>query len=401
MKIGLILSNDWELFGNGSGDYFEIQHRPLQQLLDGVEAHGAKLTVMAEIGQQWAHQRLGEQESWAHEVACAWEASLQDTIRRGSDVQLHLHPQWLQASYERQQWQVDARRLSISSLSETEMATVLRQGKTDLETLLRPISPQYDCLAFRSGWYCMQPSQTVTRTLLNTGFSCDTSVVPGAVKSGLYDYRGAHSTYLPWFARAEDVRYASEVPSGLLEIPIHAVDTLEWPLLNRVNWLGLSNFLSFGVMIDQADAVWARRRKHLERQRRLAGGKSILEATHPLSLIEKLKRYWSHLFLVKRAVRLDYDNLLPAVFVSYLKRIITTHQRRCTGQDDSVILPIMASGHVKRMLSCDNIKRTLEMVNRQFKNNIVYWTLSDAVTHCLAAVDKVSQPGPQPRAASS
>ena len=92
MKIGLVLSNDWELFGNGSGDYFEIQHHPLQQLLDVVEGHGAPLTVLAEIGQQWAHQRLGQQESWAHDIACAWESILQDTIRRGSDVQLHLHP---------------------------------------------------------------------------------------------------------------------------------------------------------------------------------------------------------------------------------------------------------------------------------------------------------------------
>jgi len=52
MKLALILTNDWELFGDGSGDYFEIQHKPLEELLDTVEDHGAKLTVMAEVGQQ-------------------------------------------------------------------------------------------------------------------------------------------------------------------------------------------------------------------------------------------------------------------------------------------------------------------------------------------------------------
>jgi hypothetical protein len=86
MKIGLVLSNDWELFGNGAGDYFEIQHHPLQQLLDVVEGYGAPLTVMAEIGQQWAHQRLGEHESWARDIACAWELILQDTIRMCSSI---------------------------------------------------------------------------------------------------------------------------------------------------------------------------------------------------------------------------------------------------------------------------------------------------------------------------
>ena len=81
MKIGLILSNDWELFGDGSGDYFEIQHKPLESLLSTVENHSAKLTVMAEVAQQWAHQKIREQEPWADEVVFAWEAMLKETIR--------------------------------------------------------------------------------------------------------------------------------------------------------------------------------------------------------------------------------------------------------------------------------------------------------------------------------
>ena len=58
MNLGLIITNDWEVFGDGSGDYFELQHKPLEALLKVVEEYGAKLTVMAEVGQQWAHQTL-------------------------------------------------------------------------------------------------------------------------------------------------------------------------------------------------------------------------------------------------------------------------------------------------------------------------------------------------------
>ena len=58
MKIGLVFINDWELFGDGSGDYFKIQHQPLLELLDTVELHGARLTVMAEVAQQWAYRNL-------------------------------------------------------------------------------------------------------------------------------------------------------------------------------------------------------------------------------------------------------------------------------------------------------------------------------------------------------
>jgi len=76
MKLGLIISNDWELFGDGSGDYFEVQHRPLEALLQTVEDHGAKLTVMAEVAQQWAHQRISPHAPWAREVVEAWESIL-------------------------------------------------------------------------------------------------------------------------------------------------------------------------------------------------------------------------------------------------------------------------------------------------------------------------------------
>jgi hypothetical protein len=151
MKLGLILSNDWELFGDGSGDYFEVQHRPLKALLQTVEDHGANLTVMAEVAQQWAHQRLAPHATWAREVVEAWEAILQETVKRRSDVQLHVHPQWLHARYEQQAWQVDFDQWAIAKLDPTSIETVIQRGQQYLERLLQPINPDYACIAFRAG----------------------------------------------------------------------------------------------------------------------------------------------------------------------------------------------------------------------------------------------------------
>jgi hypothetical protein len=44
MRLGLVLTNDWELYGDGSGDYFEVQERPLRSLLRAAEDYGAKIT---------------------------------------------------------------------------------------------------------------------------------------------------------------------------------------------------------------------------------------------------------------------------------------------------------------------------------------------------------------------
>ena len=168
MKLGLILSNDWELFGDGSGDYFEIQHQPLHALLNTVEQHGAKLTVMAEVGQQWAHQKISNDQPWAGEVAESWEAILKETIEKDHDVQLHLHPGFLDATYENNKWRLNYSHWAISSLEPPVMESVLKEGKQYLEGLLCPINPDYECIAFRAGDFCIQPSGTVIRRLLKS-----------------------------------------------------------------------------------------------------------------------------------------------------------------------------------------------------------------------------------------
>src|SRR5262249_21791631 len=156
-------SNDWELYGDGSGDYYELQEASLKALLTALENHGAKLTVMAELGQQWAHLEIGEKESWAREIAQSWERTLAEVVKRGSDVQLHLHPQWLNAKHENGRWTLDLSRWSISSLDHQAIEAVLLKGKRYLESLLKGIDPDYECIAFRAGAYCIQPSNIVIR----------------------------------------------------------------------------------------------------------------------------------------------------------------------------------------------------------------------------------------------
>src|SRR5262245_19077263 len=161
MRLGLILTNDWELFGDGSGDYFEIQHRPLEDLLGVFAKYNAKLTVMAEVGQQWAHQRIGDREPWARNVVEAWESILKKTIRNKHEVQLHLHPQWLDAEYKDNKWQVNLDNWAVSSLPSETTGKIFKKGKLYLENILKPVAPSYECIAFRAGAYCIQPSTVV------------------------------------------------------------------------------------------------------------------------------------------------------------------------------------------------------------------------------------------------
>lgn len=376
MKLGLIISNDWELYGDGSGDYFEIQHQPLRDLLDVAESHGVKITVLADICQQWAHKKIRNQYPWAGEIADAWESMLIEVIRRGCDVQLHLHPQWLAAEYENNRWHLDMDHWAISSLRSDVMEKILADGKNYLEKLFKPIAPEYKCIAFRAGAYCIEPSENVIRNLLKVGILCDTSVTKGLKQKDNYDFSDAFSNHMPWFADSTAIKYRSSNNSGLLEIPIHSFIGLDSYLLNRLTRNRFFNLFHFGILRNKQDMDWQlEREEYIQKKytsRNRYGSTKSMEMKPNLSyLLSKIAS--------TRVVQLDYDKLSPHQFVGCLSHVFK-RMRSLKGRD--IILPIMSSGHTKNMHNVDNIRKILDLIDRKLKGRIDYWTLTKANEYC-------------------
>ena len=370
MKLGLVITNDWEVFGDGSGDYFELQHKPLEALLKVIEDHGAKLTVMAEVGQQWAHQSIAEQEPWSREVAASWESMLKDTVRRQFDVQLHLHPQWLNAKYTDKRWQLSLNQWSVGGLAPSPLEAVLRSAKHYLDNLLQPVCPGYECLAFRAGSYCIEPSQHVIKALLDTGFICDSSVTKGLYNPLFFDYRDAFSHFMPWFTSSEDVKYRCDSASGLLEMPICSYATFDSPILRKLVSPQLFYWLFLGVRIDRDDRNWLAKQSQGMLQKYPPGKRPFL--------MEKMKsvRWILSNLLSKTAIQLDYDFLPPKVFVKFLRAILEKCQ---TVGLDGITIPIVASGHTKNAHSPENIVRILQAVQTTLPGRVVYCTLREAI----------------------
>ncbi len=374
MRLGLVLTNDWELFGDGSGDYFELQHRPLQALLTAAEDHGARITVMAEVGQQWAHLEVGARESWAREIADAWEAMLRETIKRRSDVQLHLHPQWLHAKCDdARRWQVDFAWWATAALPVDILEAALLRGKHYLERLLQPVDAAYACIAFRAGAYCIQPSRRVIAALRRAGFRCDSSVSKGLVQPPFYDYRDAHSNVVPWFTGADDVRWpdapTAGAGAGLLELPIYAQPAVDMPILRKVISPALYYRLFHGVRVPDEDRRWlseqrrTRGRRYPMHRRLLRGGRS------------RSVRWWLAQALSHSVLQLDYDALPPSLFVRLLEGIVENPPPGLA----ECVLPVVASGHTKDMHSTANIARILAAVNARLGGRVEYWTLREAI----------------------
>lgn len=390
MRLGLVLTNDWELFGDGSGDYFEIQHRPLYELLDTVEAHGAKLTLMAELGQQWGHLGLAPDNPRSAEIATAWESAVKDTVRRGSDVQLHIHTQWLDARFIDGEWRLNLDKISIAKLNETTIASAIRRGKDYLDSLLRPVDPDYECMAFRAGAYALQPSKRVVELLLEAGMRCDTSVTKGLLNHKLYDFRKACYGCRPYFVRSDDITQEAQAKEGLLELPIYSYQTPDTAVIRKA--IGDWQFyrLTLGARTDREDEKWFAEKRRITLKRFPANRRLKALDDNPLhdlrgSKVNALKWGFSKI-AGKRTIHLDYDGLPPDMFVRCLEKAFVSRDLADL-RDTKVTVPIVALGHIKSMHSPENLEKILSLAKQRLGDRITFWTLREAVDYWMDFVE--------------
>ena len=151
--IHLLLHDDWEIFGDGTGDPVKLMFDPARRLLDICDSYGAKYTFYAEFGQQL--DMLDAPTAKWRQYAQTWEEILKDAIARGHDVQLHFHPQWIGARLHNDQWKLDYTKWNTGSLSFDLLDEWIGKGAAYLRDLLTPVCEDYKLLSYRAGgWMC-------------------------------------------------------------------------------------------------------------------------------------------------------------------------------------------------------------------------------------------------------
>ena len=71
--VKLVLSDDWELRGDGSGDMRAIQFATIRRLCDVYEAHGLRGSFNVEVFQQLVHLRLRDSHPELGALSEEWE----------------------------------------------------------------------------------------------------------------------------------------------------------------------------------------------------------------------------------------------------------------------------------------------------------------------------------------
>ena len=221
--IHLALTHDWELRGDGSGDIEQIQFAPLRQLLEIYAKFDARTTFLPDVMQQLRFRRLEDRHPELKPLADSWDAHVREAFHKGHDIQLHLHPQWLNAKYENGRWRLNGD-WSILNYNREAAAAMFADGQQYLENLLQPIDLSYRCLAFRAGALAAAPSDHLFKSLASLGIQLDVSIAGGLFVSNRnlqLDYRDCEETFLPFYPVMEDARKVSDRREDIVCVPLN------------------------------------------------------------------------------------------------------------------------------------------------------------------------------------
>ena len=235
-SLNFILTADYELFGDGSGCIKKCMIDPAEKMLSICDKYFAKLTLFVDVCEYWAfkeaaNKNLFDNEEFPHVLI---EQQLQDAVRRGHDVQLHFHPQWLDAEYIDGKWKLnnDFWRLpSVENHPKWTLIKLFKEGKATLENIIKPIDPDYKCNIFRAGAWCIQDELKVLEAMRENHFIIDSTVAPNMLfDNGLtyYDFRNAPKKH-SWNIKDNVIKEDSF--ASIKEVPIFTTEVLWFTIL--------------------------------------------------------------------------------------------------------------------------------------------------------------------------
>ena len=222
-SVDLILTVDYEVFGNGSGSVRNCVVEPSAAMVEIANKHQVPLTFFVDTLE---FSKMGKCPSTADDGAMVRE-QLKHFLTLGHDLQLHLHPQWREAIRTNEGWSLDDQGWRIGDFSEREVESMVRMAKNWLTDLAKEAGVPYCCDVFRAGGWAIQPSNHVVRALNACGIRIDSTIAPGlrnTDKRAWFDFTAVPQKS-SWRCHGS---VCEEGPGALLEVPIAVGEMSYW-----------------------------------------------------------------------------------------------------------------------------------------------------------------------------
>jgi len=180
----VVLTFDYELFlGLDSGTAQNSILIPTNEVIKLLKKYNAKAIFFVDITYLLTLQKYN------HKDLDQILRQLKELRDLGSSIELHLHPQWLDAKPNKDRWFFDSfERYRLHSLDEKEIKELFDKSVSFMQKELN-IKP----IAFRAGGWSVMPFGKLKDAFVKNGIKIDMSVLPGFYKNEMpmhfYDFR--------------------------------------------------------------------------------------------------------------------------------------------------------------------------------------------------------------------
>ena len=147
--INVIISLDYEVFGNGRGDAKNHILDPAKKILGITSKYDVPISIMFEIYEYIAYEKYND--AFENDLGYSPAKKIKDQIttayKNGNDVQLHIHPQFTDMTYKHKRFILKNPTLSVHDLTEENVYKMIKTGKEKLVSIIN--DPDYKCTTLR------------------------------------------------------------------------------------------------------------------------------------------------------------------------------------------------------------------------------------------------------------
>jgi len=223
--INFIFSLDYEIFGNGSGSLIDHVYLPTLKLNQLFIDYGLRYVNFVEVAEFSKIKQLNS----SADITLV-EEQIKEMYTNNFEIGLHIHPQWFNATFENNQWQLDYSEYSLANLSQETIDNYFCLG---IE-YLRSVSGNDFFLptSFRAGNWLIQPSNKIASSLIKSGIKIDSSVFRGGrQRFHSLDFRDYPNDLYYWKFSSEVLEPNTE--GKLIEVPIYSTMVYLWQMYSK------------------------------------------------------------------------------------------------------------------------------------------------------------------------
>lgn len=296
-KLKIALSFDYELPLGGCRSYYDGLFSPSNNLLVLGNQLKVPFTLFVDINSY--HFFL----NYDKENYCIpFVNQLKKYLEYGHDLQLHIHPHWLESRYNNNSF-IPSHKKDLHSFKfnnyPQNIDGIIEQSTYSLNSIIQIVYSNRKCLAYRAGGYLIQPSTAeIFSALKKNEIVIDSSIIKGyKYKSDIQqsDFRNLPKC-TNWFI--DNGNISTKGNTGIFEVPIASMNI---PLWNR--------------LIRPIDKIM----NNTEYKKRIYNNTGFGMMGSKYTLHQKINNYWYDPWV------LNFDNpnytisILESILLKYLK----------------------------------------------------------------------------------